>query len=71
MANKRQEHKHPIQEAAEAERRLISERRKNLTSFSSFDFRRLTSRPFPFEWTALEQTSKEYGALPYPRFARV
>src|SRR5213078_1024979 len=40
-------HKHPIQEAAEAEWRLISRATENSTSFSSFDFGRQTSRRFP------------------------
>jgi len=40
---------HP--EAAEASDDMISRAAENLTSFSSFDFRRLTSAPFPFEGT--------------------
>ncbi|MHB8519366.1 MAG: hypothetical protein ACYDH9_01290 [Limisphaerales bacterium] len=56
-------HKHPIQEADEAERRLISRAAQNFDEFQILRFRATNVAPFPFEWVNLEQTSKEYGAL--------
>ena len=56
-------HKHPIQEAAEAERRLISRAAEEFDEFQILRFRATNVAPFPFEWAALEQTAKEYGAL--------
>ena len=56
-------HKHPIQEAAEAERRLISRAAEEFDEFQIVRFRATNVAPFPFEWAALEQTAKEYGAL--------
>lgn len=56
-------HKHPIQEAAEAERRLISRAAATFDEFQILRFRAANVAPFPFEWLDLAQTSKEYGAL--------
>ncbi|MEO8428705.1 MAG: hypothetical protein ABI651_16520 [Verrucomicrobiota bacterium] len=56
-------HKHPVQEAAEAERRLISRAGAKFDEFQILRFRATNVAPFPFEWVDLEQTSKEYGAL--------
>lgn len=56
-------YKHPIQEAADAERRL---REKALPSFDEFQFLRFRATnvpPFPFEWVDYSQTAKEYSAL--------
>jgi hypothetical protein len=56
-------HKHPAQEAPEAERRL---REKALPSFDEFQilqFRATNVPPYPFEWTDYTRTAKEYGAL--------
>lgn len=56
-------HKHPIQEAGEAERRLISRAAEKFDEFQILRFRATNVAPFPFEWADLEKTSKEYGAL--------
>jgi hypothetical protein len=56
-------HKHPIQEADEAERRLINRAAGKFDEFQILRFRATNVEPFPFEWVDLEKTSKEYGAL--------
>ena len=56
-------HKHPIQEADEAERRLISRAAEKFDEFQILRFRATNVAPFPFEWADLGKTSKEYGAL--------
>ncbi len=56
-------HKHPIQEADEAERRLISLAANKFDEFQILRFRATNISPFPFEWVDMERTSKEYGAL--------
>ena len=56
-------HKHPIQEADEAERRLISRAAEKFDEFQILRFRATNIAPFPFEWADLGKTSKEYGAL--------
>lgn len=56
-------HKHPIQEAADAEQRL---RENAISSFDEFQFLRFRAAnipPYPFEWVDYAQTAKEYGAL--------
>ena len=56
-------YKHPIQEAADAERRL---REKALPCFDEFLFLRFHAAdvpPYPFGWLNYEQTTKEYSAL--------
>lgn len=56
-------HKHPIQEAADAEQRL---RENAITSFDEFQFLRFRATnmpPYPFQWVDYAQTAKEYGAL--------
>src|SRR5437660_4867816 len=56
-------HKHPIQEAAEAERRLIDRARPSFFEFQILRFRASNVAPFPFEWVDYSRTAKEYGAL--------
>src|SRR5436190_1952811 len=56
-------HKHPIQEAAEAERRLRSKAASAFDEFQVLRFRATNTAPFPFEWVDYEQTAKEYSAL--------
>jgi hypothetical protein len=56
-------HKHPYQEATEAERRL---RERALPSFDEFLFLRFQATnvpPYPFQWADYPQTAKEYAAL--------
>jgi hypothetical protein len=56
-------HKHPVQEAAEAERRLLARAAPAFDEFQILRFRATNVDPFPFEWLDYEQTAKEYGAL--------
>lgn len=56
-------HKHPIQEAEEAEERLRRRAASKFDEFQILRFRATNIPPFPFEWVDLETTSKEYGAL--------
>jgi hypothetical protein len=56
-------HKHPVQEAAEAESRLLSRAAPNFYEFQILRFRATNVLPFPFEWLDYAQTAKEYGAL--------
>jgi hypothetical protein len=55
-------HKHPIQEAAEAESRLS----RACASFDEFQILRFSATnvaPFPFAWLDCEQTTRQYAAL--------
>ena len=56
-------HKHPIQEAEEAESRLISRAAPSFDEFQVIRFRATNVKPFPFEWADYDQTAKEYSAL--------
>lgn len=56
-------HKHPIQEADEAVRRLSSRAAPSFDEFQTLRFRATNVAPFPFEWLDYEQTTKEYSAL--------
>jgi hypothetical protein len=56
-------HKHPAQEAAEAERRLMNRAASAFNEFQILRFRATNTAPFPFEWADYEQTAKEYSAL--------
>src|SRR5437773_9663662 len=56
-------HKHPIQEADEAGRRLSSRAAPSFDEFQTLRFRATNVAPFPFEWLDYEQTAKEYSAL--------
>jgi hypothetical protein len=56
-------HKHPIQEAAEAEKRLDSRARPDFDEFQILRFKATNIAPFPFEWLDYPETAKEYGAL--------
>jgi hypothetical protein len=56
-------HKHPVQEAAEAESRLLSRARPSFEEFQILRFRATNVSPFPFEWPDYAQTAKAYGAL--------
>jgi hypothetical protein len=56
-------HKHPIQEAAEAGRRLQSLAAPSFDEFLVLRFRATNVRPYPFTWTDEAQTKLEYGAL--------
>jgi len=52
-----------VQEATEAEQRLIRRAASAFDEFQILRFRATNVAPFPFEWVNYEQTAKEYGAL--------
>lgn len=54
--------KHPIQEAAEAERRLIERVSSNFDEFLILRFRATNQPPYSFEWVNEAQTEMDYGA---------
>lgn len=56
-------HKHPIQEAEDAERRLLQATAPKFDEFQILRFRSTNVFPFPFAWIDYEQTAKEYSAL--------
>jgi hypothetical protein len=56
-------HKHPVQEAAEAEARLLAQARPAFEEFQLLRFRATNVEPFPFEWVDEALTRKEYSAL--------
>jgi hypothetical protein len=56
-------HKHPVQEATEAEKRLLAKAAPAFDEFQLLRFRATNVPPFPFEWLDYERTVREYGAL--------
>lgn len=56
-------HKHPIQEAAEAEARVLARAAPAFDEFQVLRFRATNVEPFPFQWADYTQTAKEYSAL--------
>ena len=56
------EYKHPIQEAAEAERRLLTQARSAFDEFLILRFRARNELPFPFAWVDQNSTELDYGA---------
>ncbi|MGI8602897.1 MAG: hypothetical protein ACR2OZ_07835 [Verrucomicrobiales bacterium] len=56
-------HKHPVQEAAEAEARILARAAPAFDHFQFFRFRAENVPPFPFEWVNYQQTASEYSAL--------
>jgi hypothetical protein len=56
-------HKHPIDEAAKAEQRVISRAAPSFDEFQILRFRATNVPPFPFDWNNYDQTAKEYSAL--------
>lgn len=55
-------YKHPIQEAAEAERRLIEQAAVAFDEFLILRFRAENEPPFPFAWLDETRTTLDYGA---------
>ena len=53
---------HPIQEAAEAERRLRSEAAPRFDEFVTLPYKATNEPPFPFEWVDYNATRQDYGA---------
>lgn len=56
-------YKHPIQEAAQAEQRLIERARPAFDEFQILRFRATNARPFPFGWVNLSTTEMEYSSV--------
>jgi hypothetical protein len=56
-------YKHPIQEAAQAQQRLLAKARSAFDEFQILRFRATNAKPFPFEWVDLSNTELEYSAL--------
>lgn len=56
-------HKHPIQEAREAESRVLSRAASQFDEFQFLRFRATNVDPFPFEWVDFERTRMEYSAM--------
>jgi hypothetical protein len=56
-------HKHPFQEAGEAERRIRERALPNFDEFLFLRFQATNVPPYPFQWADYAQTVKEYGAL--------
>jgi hypothetical protein len=55
-------HRHPIQEAAEAERRLLHEAKPSYDEFVILHYSATNDAPFPFAWIDYQKTYAEYGA---------
>lgn len=55
-------YKHPVQEAAEAERHLLSLAASHFDEFLLLKFRATNQDPFPFEWVDPTGTQMDYGA---------
>jgi hypothetical protein len=56
-------YKHPIQEAAQAEKRLNDKAGSAFDEFQILKFRATNAKPFPYEWVNLEQTEMEYSSV--------
>lgn len=54
---------HPVQEAAEAERRLREASAHSYDEFLVLRFRATNESPFPFEWVDFNETRRDYGAV--------
>ena len=57
-------HKHPVQEAEEAEQRLRLNAAPSFDEFQILRFRATNVPPFPFEWVNYDETAKEFSAMP-------
>jgi len=55
--------KHPIQEAGEAEKRLLDRAAPLFDEFMILRFRAWNESPYRFEWVSEEQTKLDYGAV--------
>jgi len=56
-------HKHPIQEAEEAERRIKGRVTGVFDELQILRFRATNLKPFPFEWVDLQTTELEYSSV--------
>lgn len=55
--------KHPVQEAGEAERRVVEKAAVAFDEFTILRFRATNIPPYPFEWVDEKQTEFDYGAV--------
>ena len=53
---------HPIQEAAEAENRLLNEMKSKFDEFLILKYKATNDPPYPFEWASFADTFQDYGA---------
>ena len=53
---------HPIQEAAQAERRLRAEAQASFDEFLILRYRATNASPYPFEWVDYDATRLDYAA---------
>lgn len=56
-------YKHPIQEAADAEARLIAQAKPVFDDFLIMQFKATNKKPYPFEWVNLNSLQLEYSAM--------
>ncbi len=56
-------HKHPIQEAAETERRLREETAPKFDEFLILRYTATNDPPYPFDWLSYVDTFQDYGAV--------
>jgi hypothetical protein len=56
-------YRHPVQEASEAESRLLVQARPSFDEFLILRFRATNVEPHPFEWLDLAGTELDYGAV--------
>ncbi len=57
------EYIHPNQEAAQAEKRLVSDAAPHFDEFLLLRYRAINEEPYPFEWVDYDRTFKDYGAI--------
>ena len=56
-------YRHPAQEAADAERRLLAEAAPLFDHFVLLRFRATNERPYPFEWVDAKRAEAEYASV--------
>jgi hypothetical protein len=56
-------YRHPVQEATEAESRLLIQAKPSFDEFLILRFRASNQTPYPFEWLDLPGTELDYGAI--------
>jgi hypothetical protein len=55
-------HRHPCQEAAEAERRIVDELDGKFDELLILRYKATNEEPYPFEWVNLIETQRDYAA---------
>jgi hypothetical protein len=56
-------YKHPYQEAADAERRLVDKAAPSYEHFLVLRYSASNVEPYPFEWADLKNTELDYAAI--------